>query len=168
MDDADAQLLNAVRSWRPPEEVHPIAGLASACYHGANGEVTAEVVELIKDSLDEYKADLIDLAMAMEGLVRFTILLEQKYDDKDGAQRLVALMRTYMPLYEPFWRRVSTALRRINTKQQSAFLAFLDMDMAPKAKAPKYGDKAPAGSIPVRNLLTPTRPPPHQRRKKPR
>ena len=164
MNDADAQLLNAVRTWRPPEELHPMAILASALYHAAGGELTAEVNSMLKDALDEYGKDLIDLAMAMEGLVRFKIILEQKYDDEDGARQLVELMRSYMPLYEPFWRRVGEALRRANAHQQSTFLAFLDADNAPKAKAAKFGEAPPQGAMPARVLVTPGRPPPHRRR----
>ena len=166
MNDADAQLLNAVRTWRPPDDLHPVALLASTLYHAAGDELTAEVHDLLKDTLDEYGSDLIDLAMAMEGLVRFTILLEQKYEDKAGAKQLVELMRSYMPLYEPFWRRVGDAMRRANTHQQSAFLAFLDADLAPKDKAAKFGETPPQGSIPARTLVATGRPPPHRRRNK--
>lgn len=143
-----------------------MAVVASTLYHAADDKVTSEVIALLKETLDAYEEDLIDLAQAMEGLVRFTILLEQKYDDKTGAKRLVNLMRSYMHLYEPFWRRVSDALRRVSTQQHSAFLTFLDADMAPKDKAPKFGEKPPEGTIPARDLVSTARPPPHVRRKK--
>ena len=70
-------------------------------------------LEKIKSALDGYAGELKPLGEALEGLVRFSILLSDHQHDSISAEKVVGMMRHYTPLFEPFWERVVEALANV-------------------------------------------------------
>ena len=72
-------------------------------------------LEQIKGALDGYAGELKSLGEALEGLVRFSILLSDHQHDPVGAEKIVGMMREYTPQFEPFWERVVEALANVGS-----------------------------------------------------
>lgn len=160
MSQEDVELLKAVREWKPPEELHPMAMTAWHFYEEAGNDLTPEVLSKLKEILDEYGDNLVGLAEAIEGLVRFMLYVGDNLDDKKNAQAVGDLMRSYMPLYEPFWERVGEALNNVSEEARGAFHTFLAGEHGAKKQAPTFGEKAPDGTVPLKDLAPVGRPPP--------
>src|SRR5215470_8947328 len=124
MAEDDLKLLQAVRDWKPPTTLHPIAMYAFGFYERAGFKLTNEGLEELKKVLDAYGDDLKGLAEALEGLTRFLILATTQYDDHEAGTKLTELMRSYTHLYEPFWEKVGEALQNVGTETKGSFLNF--------------------------------------------
>lgn len=72
-----------------------------------------ESLEKIKSGLDGYGGELKSLGGALEGLVRFSILLSDYQHDPTSAEKVVGLMRQYTPVFEPLWERIVKALASV-------------------------------------------------------
>ncbi len=161
MSEEDEQLLEAVRTWRPPEKLHPMAMVVWGIYEEAGNTLSPPELQKVRDLFDAYGEDLVGLAEAMEGVVRFMLYVGDGLDDKESAKKIGDLLREYVHLYEPFWDRVAEALQNVGSDAQSAFGEFIDQEVEKKKKtAPVYGEAAPAGTVPLRTLTNPARPPP--------
>ena len=101
-----------IREWRPSATLHPIAMQAWHIYEDGGFTLSDESIAQIKDILDGYADDVGALAGALEGLVRFSILLSDHQDDAAGAERIVVLMREYTPRFEPFFERMAAAITK--------------------------------------------------------
>ena len=119
LSQEDAELLRLVREWHPPAALHPIAMQAWQIYEDGGLTLSGESMEKIKDALEGYNRDLKALGEALEGLVRFSILLSDHQHDPISAEKVVGLMRLYTPLFEPFWIRVTEALANVGTAAPS-------------------------------------------------
>ncbi len=162
--EEDLKLLQAVRDWRPPATLHPIAIFASKVYLEHDDSMPPEAIQKVRDVLNKAGDDLIALAEALEGLTRFMVLLQTREKTEDS-QAVADLMREYIPRYEPFWIRVGEALENVGTDAQSLFRQFVAADAASKS-APTYGEKAPEGTVPLKNMIQPGRPPPWAKKPK--
>lgn len=160
MSDEDAKLLQAVRDWRPPTKLHPIAMQVWQIYEKHGLKMPPEGLQEIRDLLAAYGDDLKALAEALEGLSRFMLLAGEHHKDKKTAAQIADLMREYTHLFEPFWQRVGEALANVGAETSASFLEFLGSDAVTAKLAPLYGQEAPKGSVPLRNLAPPARPPP--------
>lgn len=105
--------MRLVREWRPSDVLHPIAMQAWHIYEDGGLTLSDESLEQIKGALDGYTGDLVSLGQALEGLVRFSLLLSEHQQDQPGAEKVVDLMRQYAPLFEPFWERVVEAIGNV-------------------------------------------------------
>lgn len=167
MSDEDAKLLQQVRDWQPPKQLHPMAMAAWHIYEANDNKLDASTLDDIRGLFDTYlkQDDLEGLARAMEGGVRFMLYIGDGLGDEASARQFGELLRSYMPHFEPFWRKVAEAMENVGAAKSGAFSRFLDVDPA-KTSAPKYGEKAPDGTFQVKNMMQPARPPPWM--KKPR
>lgn len=159
MSEEDVKLLEAVRDWRPPEKLHPMAMVVWGIYEDAGNKMSPTELGRVRELFDAYGEDLTGLAEAMEGVVRFMLYVGDELKDKESAKAIGDLMREYMHLYEPFWQQVAEALQNVGSEARESFSEFLDPEDKGKKVAPTYGEAPPQGTIPLRNLAPPVRPP---------
>ncbi|MCC7383158.1 MAG: hypothetical protein IT384_15070 [Deltaproteobacteria bacterium] len=162
MAKEDLELLQAVRDWQPPTTLHPIARQAAQVYERNGNALPPSAVEEIRGFLNAFgkdDQDLKGLAEAIEGLTRFMIVVTENLNDKESGAKVGALMREKLPLFEPFWERVGEALTNVSSEAKGSFLSFIDQERAAEKSAPVFGEAAPQGSVPLRNLAPPERPP---------
>lgn len=114
MSITDHDLLRLVREWRPPATLHPIAMQAWHIYENDGLTLSDSSLQKLRTLLDSYDTDLRTLGEALEGLVRFSILLTDHQRDPESAAKVVALMREYAPRFEPFFARVVEAMTGAN------------------------------------------------------
>lgn len=163
MSQEDVELLEAVRNWRPPTKLHPMAMSAYHLYERLGMSLPAEGVVELRAMLDAHRDDLKTLAEHIEGLARFMILIAEHFGDVAGSKRVADLMREYTPLFEPFWRRVGEALDNVGSETKGSFQRFTG-DVEEKV-AVVHDAAKPTGTIPLSTLLNPARPPPWARKK---
>lgn len=161
----DKKLLQAVRDYRPPAELHPIAMNAWGHYEAAGNKLTNEGVEALRGELNALKPDLQKLGEAIFGVARFMIYVTESLGDKAAGEKIADLIREYAHLYEPFWQQVGEAIANLGGEAAAAFQSFAGKD-APKT-APVFGKAAPEGSVPLRNIAPPTNKPPQAQRPPP-
>ena len=167
MSEEDVKLLEAVRNWRPPEKLHPIAMTTWHLYEGNGDKLPPPALQQVRDVLDAYGDDLTGLAEAMEGLVRFMLYVGDELEDKETGKQVADLMREYIHLYEPFWERVGEALNNVGEELRGSFQNFMDQELGDDRTAPVYGEAAPKGTVPLKDIAPPPgRPPPWAPKKK--
>ncbi|MBI4819150.1 MAG: hypothetical protein HY791_22955 [Deltaproteobacteria bacterium] len=157
--EEDTELLRAVREWRPPEKLHPIAMFTWDIYEANEFSMPPEGVAKVKAVLDGYGDDLVALAEAMEGLIRFILCVRHMKQDEISGQKISDLCRAYAHLYEPFWTRVGEAMANVGDDTRAVFQKMMGAEPTDKA-APAVGQAPPPGTIPLSRLVDPGRPPP--------
>ena len=159
----DEELLEAVKSWRPPEKLHPLAMQAWDLYEAAGNRLPEDGIQTIRDVLDSHGDDLVGLAEALEGLTRFLIHASEELEDEETSEKVMSLMREYTHRFEPFWQRVGEAIQNVSARRRGSLLDFMDVDQSADRVAPTFGVKAPDHSVPLSSLVPPSRPRPVQR-----
>ena len=160
MAEEDRKLLEAVRNWRPPKELHPIAMVAFGVYDQAGSDLPPSALQDLRKVLEDYGNDLEALALAMEGMTRFMVYIGENLGDKDNAEKVAGLLREYAMKFEPFWRRVAEALAAEGEDVQGAFAELVGEQDSARRSAPLYGAKAPEGTVRLADIAPPPRPPP--------
>jgi hypothetical protein len=166
MSKEDQELLRAVREWRPPETLHPIAGEAWKIYERAGLKLTPEAMAELKAALDVYADDLLKLAEACEGMTRFMVMLNEHRKEPQNGEKVLGLLRGYAERFEPFWRRVAEALEREGGTKLEAFQRFSG-GARDKKEVAMVGQAPPPGAVPLSSMLNPARPPPWAKKKGP-
>lgn len=154
----DRKLLQAVREYLPPKELHPIAMTAWNLYEGNGNTFPPEAVGGVRAVLDGYRGDLKSLGEAIFGVARFMIYVTEDLGDAATGEKVADLLREYGSLYEPFWEKVGEAAANVGGEASSVFQTFAGEEA--KKAAPVFGQAAPQGTVPLRNLVPPGRPPP--------
>jgi hypothetical protein len=165
MSSEDLNLLQAVRDWRPPKTLHPIAMRAWHVYVAHGHSLPPSAIQTIQDILDGNGEDLKALAESLEGLFRFVVLLKDHRKDQKSAEQIMNLCRSCMPRFEAFWRRVGEAMTNVAAEKRGTLIAFLDREQTSEKTAPRFGEEAPSNTVPLRNLTVPARPPPWARKR---
>ena len=129
MPHDDVELLRLVEDWRPPAALHPIAMRAWRLYAADQSTLSDQSLQTLRAVLDGYGGDLKPLGEALEGLVRFSLLLSDHEQNPVAAQRIISLMREYTPLFEPLLARIAQA----RAAQGSAPRPAPDHDAPPAA-----------------------------------
>ena len=160
MSNEDQELLRAVREWRPPKALHPMAMTAFGVYDENGSDLPPQAMAELKAALDAYGDDLKGLAEACEGMTRFMLLLSEHYKDAPNAQKVGALLRSYAERFEPFWRKVAEAMEREGGAKLDSFKGFMGDAKDDKAHVAKVGAAPPPNSVPLSSILQPGRPPP--------
>jgi len=157
--DDDRNLLQAVRDYLPPNELHKIATTAWDLYESNKNSLPNDAVESLRETLNGMRTDLKQLGEAIFGLARFMIYATETLGDAATGEKVADLVREYAHLYEPFWEMVGTAIGNLSGEAAANFQSFTGADGAPKT-APQFGKAPPQGTVPLRNLAPPVRPPP--------
>lgn len=160
MSKEDRELLEAVRNYPVPTELHPIAMYAWNLYETADFKFPPSAMADIKGILDGYDDEVEELGKAIYGLTHFVMLITQKYDDEANAKRISDLMQTYIHLFEPFWHKVGEAMQNVGEDTKSMFNDMTGSDTSAEKKAPTYGSAAPENTVSLKDLMPPPRPPP--------
>jgi hypothetical protein len=158
--EEDLKLLDAVRNWRPPKKLHPMAMVAWKMYEEGGNTLSDESISKLREVLDAYGDDLKGLAEACEGLTRFVMYTSQNLGDEENADKVIKLLREYSHRYEPFWQRVGEALSNVGAKAVDNFRSFVGQNQPGEKSAPTLGEKAPEGSVPLKDIMPAARPPP--------
>jgi hypothetical protein len=164
MSQEDEALLRAVRDWRPPTTLHPIAMFAWNLYEGSGMSLPPEAVQTLRARLDALRDNLIALAEHLEGLTRFMIYVGEMKGDVASGQKIAELMRDYSALFEPFWQRVGEALKNVESDSLDNFRRFTGQHVEEK-KVTAHDAEAPRGTVPLKAFTPPARPPPWARKK---
>lgn len=157
----DLKLLEAVRNWRPPESLHPSAMVAAHLYEDHGMSLPDEAIRKLDDMMEGYGDDLIGRAEALEGLTRFMMLMKMQGDEV-SEEKMARFLREHSKVFEPFWERVGEALENVGEDTRSVFFKFVD---ASRQHAPKFGAEAPQGTVPLKDMMQPGRPPPWAKKK---
>ncbi len=156
MTAEDRKLLEAVRNWRPPTELHPIAMAAFGIYAEAGNDLPKSAIQELRTVLDEYGDDLEALAAAMEGMIRCMVYIGENLGDEENGEKIAKLLREYVVRFEPFWQRVAEALENEGHDVQAGFAELLGEQQDPaKRTAPMYGARAPVGSLRLADIAPP-------------
>ncbi|MEM7674962.1 MAG: hypothetical protein AAF449_03060 [Myxococcota bacterium] len=166
MTAEDRKLLEAVRNWRPPKELHPIAMVSFGLYEDAGNTLTPATIQDLRKVLDEYGDDIEALAAAMEGMIRFMRYIGENLGDTENSEKVVKLLREYADRFEPFWQRVAQALENEGEDVQAAFSQMVGGEDPAKRTAPRFGAKAPHGALRLSDIAPPIRPPKFTPKKK--
>lgn len=164
--EEDRQILELVRNWKPSEELHASARLAWILYEHGQKSVNDFMVEELHKVLSAYGDDLVGLARAMEGLIRFNVFLRTHEKDDPGADRVLGILQEFMPLFEPLWERVAEALQNVGESDRASFQHFMASEGGLARTAPPQDARRPEGTVPLKNLVHPHRPPPWAQGKK--
>ncbi len=159
MTAEDRKLLEAVRNWKPPKELHPIAPASFTIYEKAGNSLPPPAMEQLKSLLEAYAEDLGELAMAMEGMIRFMRYVGENLGDKESSEKVAKLLRAYADRFEPFWQRVAEAMKNEGEDVRAAFADMLGGQDEASKTAPMYGEQKPAGTMKLSDIAPPPRPP---------
>ncbi len=160
MSKEDRELLEAVRNYPVPKELHPIAMYAFKLYEDAGFKFPSEALAEIKGLLDGYDGEIEELGKAIYGLTHFVMLLNEQYKDEVTAKRISELMQSYTHLFEPFWQQVGEAMQNVGEDTKSLFNDMTGTDTTAEKKAPTYGAAAPKNTVSLKDIMPPPRPPP--------
>jgi hypothetical protein len=158
------ELLEAIKNYRPPKKLHPIAGRTYDLYDSAGFQLTDEALDEIRKVLEGYGDDLKALTDALCGLSAFVIYANEKLGDPVAAEKVALVMRECRGKYEPLSEGVTAALQDLVRKVRGLFDRFVDRDRAPDSKAPIYDDERPPNTVPLRELKPIAQPPMRRRR----
>lgn len=160
MSNEDIELLKAIRDYKPPAKLHPIAMVAWELYEKNNDTLTPEGEQQLREILESYGDDLKALMDAMEGLTRFMVFVSENEKDLETAEQVSRLLKEVAPKFNPLWEKAGHALQNLGKAAQGMFHRFIDRDVSPDKAAPKYGDERPKNTVPLKDLKPVAQPPP--------
>jgi hypothetical protein len=161
-------ILELISQYRAPAKLPPIADKAFALYTAGSNSLSDEAIEVLRKDLAVFGGDLKALSDAICGLGAFAIYVRDHLHDPETAEDVAKLIQETAPKYATIGERISAALQDVAAKATELLSKFTDREDAAKATAPKYGDEAPTGTIPLKALKPVGAPPPlRDRNKKP-
>jgi hypothetical protein len=164
MSDEDVKILQALRDYRPPSKLHPIAKFAYALYEEADMDLPPEAMTGLREELKQYE-DLKDLTDALCGLSAFMIYISEHLDDQKNGEKVAELIKEVGPRYSSFTDRVSVALENLGKKVKGAFDRFTARDLTEDKRAPVHDENPPEGTVPLKKMKPVAQPPPWARKK---
>lgn len=164
MSTEDVKILEALRDYRPPKKLHPIARFAWGLYEEAGDDIPPEAIEALRDELKQYE-DLKDLTDALCGLSAFMIYISEQLGDTENGEKIAELVKEVGPRYEPFTDRVAQAIENLGRRVKGLYDRFTDRDKTEDSRAPVYGEDAPKGTVPLKNIKPRATVPPWARKK---
>lgn len=165
-DLTDAELIEALKSYRPPKKLHPIAGKTLDLYLAGGNQLSEEAIADIRKDLQAYYGDLKAVTDALCGLGAFIMHATENLNDPKAAEQIADLMREARPQYEPLGHRLASLLQDVAKHATGVLDRFMDRDQTSKTRAPKYDEAPPVGTIPLKQLKPVAQPPPVRGKKK--
>lgn len=161
-------ILELISQYKAPSKLPPIADKAFALYTAGSNSLTDESIGVLRKDLMAHADDLKALSDSICGLGAFAIYVRDHLNDPETAEDVAKLIQETAPKYAPIGERIMAALQDVAGKATELLSKFTDRDASAKAAAPKFGDEAPAGTIPLKSLKPVGAPPPlRDRNKKP-
>ncbi len=161
------QILDAIKNYRPPPQIHPVAIKAFDLYRANDWKMTDEIVGTLRKELDALGTDLKVLSDAMCGLVAFMVTASEKFGDTAAGEMIGKLLQEQGPKYAPLADRILQGLQELGIKSKDAFAKFIGSDSSAEKRAPAVGDKPPEGSVPLKAVKPAAEPPRWAKKKSP-
>jgi hypothetical protein len=152
--------LEAIKDYRPPKKLHPIASKTYDLYAAAGNRLTPEALEALRADLRATYGDLKATTDALCGLASFVIYANEHLDDPAAAEQISELMRDARQEFEPVSTGLQSMLQDWARKVSGVFDRFSDRDQTAKARAPVYDELPPNGTVPLKQLKPVAKPPP--------
>lgn len=157
-------ILEAIRDYKPPKKLHPIAGLTYDLYDAAGFQITDEVLDRLRRELEPHKSDLKALTDALCGLSAFIVYANEQLEDPEAAGRISELVKECRPQYAPLGEKLVGLLQDFAQQAKEIFGRFSDKEE--ELRAPKVGEQAPDGAVPLSRLKPVAKRPPLIRKAK--
>lgn len=166
-EDEGIRLLKALRDYRPPKKLHPIAEKAYVLYSQNEQTMTDEVIASLRADLDAVAHDLKLHTDALCGLAAFTMYITEKINDPVAGERVTELIRSTAPRYEGITMKAQSALGDLSKAVKGVFQRFTQRTEPAENKAPIHDkeEPPPEGAIPLSTLKPPATPPPWAKKK---
>lgn len=145
-------ILEQIGKYRAPSKLPPISMMAFNLYEQAGFQMTDVAIEALRIELKEHQDDLKDLTDQNVGLGVFALYLRDTRKDAQSAEKVAALIRETAPKYQSIGERIVSALQDLAANATALLDRFSDRDQEAKARAPKHGDKAPQGTLPLKDI----------------
>jgi hypothetical protein len=164
--DDGLKLLQALRDYRPPKKLHPIADKAFSLYQKGDYKVTDETIAILRADLDAIAHDIKLHTDALCGVTAFMIYINEKYEDHESGEKVADLIKSVGHRYESLTERAVAALGDLGKSVKGLFDRFTAKKDTDEKRAPAFGEERPEGTIPLSTLKPPAQPPPWARKKK--
>lgn len=151
-------ILEAIRDYRPPSKLHPIAGLTFDLYDAAGSKITDEILDRLRQELEPHRTDLKALTDALCGLSAFIMYANEQLEDPEAAARVSELVKECRPQYAPLGEKLVGLLQDFAQQAKEVFGRFADKEE--ELRAPKVGEQAPDGAVPLSRLKPVAKRPP--------
>lgn len=161
-------ILEQIGKYKAPTKLPKISRIALALYEDGGFELNDEAVLALRLELESYQGDLKALTDANIGLGVFALYLRDTEGKPEQAEKIAVLIRETAPKYQSVGERIVAALQDLAVSATSLLDRFSDRDEGAKARAPKYGESGPDGTLPLKDLKPVGAPPPRRNVKKPK
>lgn len=162
--DEDVKVLEAIRDYKQPSKLHPIAMHAYYVYEEAGDNLTDEGVQELREILAKLE-DLKELTDALCGLTAFMIYLSEQLKDTESSEKVANLMKEQKSRYIPLQERAAEAFQNLSHKAKGVLERFFGKSKEDSSRAPVYDEEAPEGTVPLKNLKPVAQPPPWAKKK---
>jgi hypothetical protein len=152
-------ILEQIGQYRAPSKLPPIAMKAYSLYTAGGSKLNDEAIGELRKELQAYGDDLKPLTDAIVGLGAFAIYVRDNLKDPAAAEAVAKLIHETAPKYASIGQRIAAALQDLANKATDLLDRFTDREAPPKT-APKFGEDAPQGTVPLKALKPVGGPPP--------
>lgn len=157
-------ILEAIRDYKPPKKLHPIAGRAIDLYFANGSKIPDEVVNALRQQIQPIKHDLKELTDVLWGLSQVIMYFNENEQNPDAAARISELVKECRPQYAPLGEKLVGLVQDFAKQAKEIFGRFADQEE--ELRAPKVGDQAPDGAVPLSRLKPMAKRPPPVNKKK--
>ncbi len=146
-------ILEALGRYRAPKKLPAIAMKGYEAYVASQNQITDATLDALRLDLRAEYDDLGRLTDLVLGLAVLGIYLKDTLKDPVAAEAIAKLLRETAPLYAPIGERIVAALQDAADKATRVLSRFSNGTAPARASAPKFGECAPKGSVPVKAMM---------------
>lgn len=157
-------VLEAVKAYRPPKKLHPIAMQAFDLYKAGNYKLDDAAVGELRKTLEAHYGDLKTLTDALCSLAAFIAYLMEVKQDQATAEVVAKLMKETQPQYVSLVDYLTKVLSDAGKAVVGVLDRFTDRDTSGDKRAPKYGEEPPPGTVPLKSIKPVAQPPPKRKK----
>lgn len=151
--------LEQIKSYQPPKKLPAIAGMTYDLYDAGGFKLDEDACEKIRAELKSKFGDLKALTDDLCGLSAFIMFAMEVRNDPVAAETVAKLIGETKPAYAELGASLTTILQDMAKQGAGAFDKFQGKEDPAKARAPKVGEEAPAGALPLSKLKPVATPP---------
>lgn len=157
-------ILEAIRDYKPPKKLHPIPSRALDLYFAGGEKFSDEALDALRKDIEPLKHDLKALTDVLWGLSQVVIYLNENEQDAASATRISELVKECRPQYSPLGEKLVGLVQDFAKQAKEIFGRFADQEE--ELRAPKVGEQAPDGAVPLSRLKPVAKRPPPVAKKK--